>query len=261
MNYILKLKGKEGEVKEFPLDSVEMIKITMDKDKSKKGADYWVYELSDGENVITTREDVTFQTLTKYSKFIDQQIELDLTTYQGEGLEDFILKETNEGSNFDLGGEGFKVILRDDFNVKGVIPLEYGEREFEKKIGLRFAQDRDLHKEDVSRHRTYWGNFSIDEGNIELSEGTNIDVGGESYQAELVYGLGNKNVSMAKGRVRFADILGDSDEGNPETEKVMVIYGNTTILRLMLGKVAEAIEGLEDDLKEMLLDEVKIKYQ
>lgn len=265
MGYDLFLKGAEGEYKTFPMDMMDIIKVAMDKRKTNKDSGYWEIGIKDIEtgNEVSESENLTLEVLTRYGILAEKGIPINQGEYKGGRISDFILSQMGENGNSAVQDmeDGFNLILREDFEVKAVLHLinakDMEDTEDSNLISVHLTEEANM-----SRAKNNYGSISsfgtdFKVSKIETEEGFNIGIDGDMYRTSLVYKIGDEVVTMSEVTVGL--FRGDTFVYEDIARELLVL-GNVMSMRTIFKSVGGVIDELEDDLKKMMIDELRYKH-
>lgn len=262
MGYDLFLRGAKGEYKTFPMDMMDIIKVAMDKRKTNKGSEYWEIGIKDIETgkEVSESENLTLEVLTRYGILAEKGIPINIGEYKEGKISDFILNQMggNGNSTIQEMEDGFNLILREDFDVKAVLHLiNAKDMEDSNLIRVNITEEANMRraKDNYRSISSFGTDFKVSK--IETEEGFNIGIDGDLYRTSLVYKLGDEVITMSEVTVGL--FRGDTLESEDRARELLVL-GNTISLRTMFKSVGGVIDELEDELKKMVIDELRYKH-
>lgn len=262
MGYDLFLKGAKGEYKTFPMDMMDIIKVAMDKRKTNKGSEYWEIGIKDIETgkEVSESENLTLEVLTRYGILAEKGIPINIGEYKEGKISDFILNQMGGNGNSAIQEmeDGFNLILREDFDVKAVLHLiNAKDMEDSNLIRVNITEEANM-----SRAKNNYGSISsfgtdFKVSKIETEEGFNIGIDGDLYRTSLVYKLGDEVITLSEVTV---GLFRGETFVYEDIARELLVLGNTISLRTMFKSVGGVIDELEDELKKMVIDELRYKH-
>lgn len=262
MSYDLFLRGTEGEYKTFPMDMMDIIKVAMDKRKTNKGSGYWEIGIKDIEtgNEVSGSENITLEVLTRYGIIAEKGIPINIGEYKEGKISDFILSQMGGNGKRTIQGmeDGFNLIIREDFDVKAVLHLiNDKDTEDSNLIRVHITEEANMNraKNNFGSTSKYGTDFKVSK--IDSEEGFNIGIDGDMYRTSLVYKIGDEVVTMSEVTVGL--FRGDTFVYEDIARELLVL-GNVMSMRTIFKSVGGVIDELEDDLKKMMIEELRYKH-
>lgn len=262
MGYDLFLRGAKGEYKTFPMDMMDIIKVAMDKRKTNKGSEYWEIGIKDIETgkEVSESENLTLEVLTRYGIIVEKGIPINIGEYKEGKISDFILNQMGGNGNRAIQEmeDGYNLILREDFDVKAVLHLiNDKDTEDSNLIRVHITEEANMSraKSNFGSTSKYGTDFKVSK--IDSEEGFSIGIDGDLYRTSLVYKIGDEVVTLSEVTVGL--FRGDTFEPEDRARELLVL-GNTVSLGTMFKSVGGVIDELEDELKKMVIDELRYKH-